>query len=150
MKFRGVVKLDGETATGIEVPSAIVERLGSTRRPAVTVTINGYIYRSTVAPMGGKYMLPVSEDVRGKAKVAAGDKVEVTLDLDTKPREVTVPADFEAALAKDAAAKRFFEGLSYSRKRWFATWIESAKKPETRKSRVTEAVAMLRAGKAQR
>jgi hypothetical protein len=147
MKFKGVVELGGKTATGIEVPAKVVDGLGSTKRPAVTVTINGYTYRSTIAPMGGKYYLPLSAQNRAGAKVEAGDKVEVTVELDTKPRKVEVPVDFKKALAKDAAAKRFFAGLSYSRQRWFAESVTSAKKPETRQKRIDDAVAMLRAGK---
>ena len=147
MKFKSVVELGGKTATGIEVPEKVVEGLGSTKRPAVTATINGYTYRSTIASMGGKFYLPLSAENRAGAKVKAGDKVEVTVELDTKPRTVELPADFKQALAKAADAKRFFDGLSYSRQRWFVLSIESAKKPETRQKRIESAIAMLRAGK---
>ena len=150
MKFNSVVELGGKTATGIPVPEKVVEGLGSTKRPAVIVTINGYTYRSTIAPMGGKFYLPLSAENRAGAKVAAGDKVDVTVELDTKPREVELPADFKKALAKEPAAKRFFDGLSYSKQRWFALSVESAKKPETRQKRIDDALAMLRDGKAPR
>ena len=114
MKFRATLLLAGKTATGIEVPAKIVDALGSNKKPAVTVTISGYSYRSSVASMGGKFMLPVSAEHRAGAGIAAGDKIEVDLDLDAAPREVVVPTDFAKALAKDARAKASFEGLSYS------------------------------------
>ncbi|TMK21523.1 MAG: DUF1905 domain-containing protein, partial [Actinobacteria bacterium] len=91
MKFRGKVLLGGKTATGIEVPEKIVTGLGSSKRPAVRATINGFTYRSTVAPMGGKFMLPLSAANREGAGVEAGDTIQVNLELDTAPREVTVP-----------------------------------------------------------
>jgi hypothetical protein len=150
MKFRAKILLGGKTATGIEVPARIVESLGSSKRPAVRVTINGHTYRSTVAVMGGKFMLPLSAENRQGARVAAGDKVEVEVELDTAPRAVAVPPDFKAALARDARARRFFEGLSYSQQRWYVSWIESAKKDETRQRRLAEAVSRLRAGQGQR
>ncbi len=83
MKFRAIIELAGKTATGIEVPAAVVTRLGSSKKPAVRVTINGYTYRSTVASMGGRFMLPISAEVREAASVAAKDKVDVDVELDT-------------------------------------------------------------------
>jgi hypothetical protein len=147
VKFRAKVELGGKTATGIEVPAAVVAKLGSSKRPAVSATINRYTYRSTVAPMGGRFMLPVSAQVREAAGVAAGDLVEVDLELDTAPREVTVPADFGRALARDAAARRFFEGLSFSNKQRIVISIEAAKAPETRERRIAKAVDALREGR---
>ncbi|MCA2228139.1 YdeI/OmpD-associated family protein [Nonomuraea aurantiaca] len=146
MRFRAVVQLGGKTATGIEVPAEVVEGLGGSRRPAVSVTINGYGYRSTVSPMGGRYMLPLSAEHRQGAGVAAGDEVEVTLELDTAPREVAVPADLAAALDEAPEAKRFFEGLSYSRRLRYVLQVEGAKKAETRQRRVADTVTRLANG----
>ncbi|MGZ3675310.1 MAG: DUF1905 domain-containing protein [Ktedonobacterales bacterium] len=147
MRFRATIQLSGKTATGIRVPEEVVAGLGSGKRPAVRVTINGYTYPSTVAPMGGEYMLPVSAEVRESAGVAAGDEVEVDVELDAAPREVSVPPDFAEALEGDAEAKRFFEGLSYSNKRRIVLPIEDAKTPETRQRRIAKAISTLHEGK---
>ncbi|HJP66643.1 MAG TPA: YdeI/OmpD-associated family protein [Actinomycetota bacterium] len=149
MRFRARLLTSGRTATGVEVPAKVVEELGS-RRPKVRATINGYTYRSSVASMGGTYMLGVSAEVREKAGVAGGDVVDVDLELDTDDRVVTVPPDLVTALKRDAAARRFFEGLSYSQQRWFIAGIEGAKKPETRMRRVEAAIARLREGRGAR
>jgi uncharacterized protein YdeI (YjbR/CyaY-like superfamily) len=79
--------------------------------------------------MSGTFMLGISAEVREKAGVAAGDRVDLDLELDTAPREVTVPADLAKAFKQEPAARQTFENLSYSRKRWFVEGIESAKKP---------------------
>ncbi len=147
MKFRGIVLLSGKSATGIQVPAAVVEGLGASKRPAVRVTIKGYTYRSTVAPMSGQFMLPVSAEVRKTAGVAAGDEVEVELELDTAPREVAVPPDFAAALDADTEARRFFDTLSYSHKQRYVLSIEEAKTAETRQKRIAKAVSALHEGK---
>ena len=147
MKFQATLQLNGKTATGIEVPPEIVEALGTGKRPAVTVTIGSYSYRSTVAPMGGKFSLPVSAEHRTAAGIAAGDAIEVELALDTAPREVEVPDDFAAAMAGDAAAKGFFESLSYSDRRRHVLAIAEAKTAETRQRRIVKAMELLRAGK---
>ena len=146
MRFRATVELGGKTATGIRVPAEVVARLGPSKRPAVRVTINGHTYRSTVAPLGGVHMLPVSAEIRERAGVAAGDEVEVDIELDTEPREVTVPPDFAAALDRDADARRSFDGLSYSNKRRYVLSIEEAKTEETRRRRIAKAIDTLRAG----
>ncbi len=144
LSFSAIVHLSGKTATGIQVPEEVVEGLGKGKRPAVQVTLNAYTYRSTVAPMGGVFMLPVSAEVRERAGVAAGDEVDVTLELDTEPREVSVPPDFAAELEGDAEARRAFEGLSYSKKRGLVEPIDQAKTAETRQKRITKALAALR------
>src|SRR5204863_7601491 len=105
MKFHTTLLQSGKTAVGIQVPDAVVAALGSGRRPPVRVTINGYTYRSTVAVMGGVYMVGVSAEHRAGAGVAGGDEVDVDLELDTAPREVEVPADLAAALDAEPAAR---------------------------------------------
>ena len=146
-RFRAVIQLGGKTATGIEVPPEIVTSLGTSKRPSVRVTIRGYTYRSTVASIGGVFMLPVSAEVRERAGVTAGDEVDVDVELDTEPRELAVPPDFANALDHVADARRFFEGLSYSNKRRIVLSIEAAKTDETRQRRITSAVEALREGR---
>jgi len=147
MKFRAIIELAGKTATGFEVPAAVVAKLGSSKKPAVRVTIKGYAYRSTVASMGGRFMLPISAEVRDAAGVAARDKVGVDVELDTAPREVTLPPDFSRALTREPAVKRFFEGLSFSNKQRIVIAIESAKTPETRQRRIGKSIRSLREGR---
>lgn len=149
MHFRANIELHGKTATGIQVPPEVVAGLGSSKRPAVRVTINGYTYRSTVAPMGDVFMLPLSAEHRAGAGVAAGDEVDVDIELDTEPREVEVPADLQQALDGDADARRFFENLSYSHKRRYVLSIEETKSAETRQRRIAKTIDMLREGRAQ-
>ena len=92
------MQLNGKTATGIEVSDEIVAGLGQGKRPPVRVTIGGYSYRTTVARMGGRFLISLSAENLAAAGVAAGDEVEVGLELDDAPREVEVPADLAAAL----------------------------------------------------
>ena len=147
MRFRTTIEQGGKTATGIRVPDDVVEALGSGKRPAVKVTINGFTYRSTVAVMGGVYMVGVSAENRAGAGVSGGDEVDVEIELDTAPREVTVPPDFAAALAAEPTAQDTFDGLSYSNKSWHVLQIEGAKTDETRQRRIAKSVDALREGR---
>ena len=148
MRFRTTIQLEGKTATGFRVPPEVVAGLGGGKRPAVTVTIRGHTYRSTVAAYGDVFMLPLAAEHRAAAGVAAGDEVEVELAPDTAPREVEVPADLAAALAAEPEARAFFDGLSYSNRRWFVLSIDGAKTPETRQRRIKKAIATLHEGRA--
>jgi len=148
VRFRTTIEQAGKTATGIQVPEEVVQALGSGKRPAVTVTINGYSYRSTVAVLGGRYMVGVSAEHRAGAGVAGGDEVDVDIDLDTAPREVTVPPDLAAALDTEPEARRTFDGLSYSNQSWHVLQVEGAKTDETRQRRIARSVDLLRQGRA--
>jgi hypothetical protein len=147
MRFRATIESAGKTAAGIHVPAEVVAALGPSRKPAVRATINGFTYRSSVAVLGGEFMLGVPPEFRVGAGVAAGDEVEVDLVLDTEPREVSVPPDLAAALHRDAAAQRTFDALSYSNKRRLVIPIEDAKAAETRQRRIEKTVAMLHEGR---
>lgn len=148
MKIRSTVLLGGKTATGIPVTAEVVEALGGGKRPAVTVTIGTYTYRSTVGQMDGQFMIPLSAAHRAGAGVAAGDDVDVEIELDTAPRDVDIPSDFAEALDADPALRSAFEALSNSNKKRIVLPIEDAKTPETRQRRVEKAIAGLRDGTA--
>jgi hypothetical protein len=129
---------------GIVVPEDIVTALGSSRKPAVQVTVNGYTYRSTIAVMGGKFMIPLSAENCRAAGVAGGETWKITVALDTEPRVVAIPADLAAALDKAGVAARF-AAAAPSRRKEFVRLVESAKAPETRQRRVQKIVDELSA-----
>jgi hypothetical protein len=145
MEFRSTVVLGGKTATGIQVPDDVVEALGAGKRPPVVVTLGRHTYRTTVAPMGGEFWIPLAAENREAASVAAGDEVTVGLELDTAPREVPLPDDLSSAM--DDAARTAFDGLAPSHKKEWVRWVEEAKKPETRTARIEKTVEGLKAGK---
>ena len=150
MKYRAMIQLDGKTATGITVPEDVLAGLGGGKRPRVKVTINDHTYSTTLGIMSGVSKIPVSAEHRKAAGVSAGDEVDVDIELDDSPREIAVPADLAEALRSDAEAQRFFDGLSPSRKKAYVTWVEQAKKTETRERRVAQAVEELREGRPRR
>lgn len=145
MKFRATLELHGKTATGIEVPPEVVEALGSHKRPAVVVTIGPHTWRTTIAPMGGRFLLGVSAENRAEAGVAAGDVVDVELSLDTQPREVEIPADLAAALDADPAVRAAFDALAFTYRKEHVRSVCEAKAPATRERRIAKAVEAARA-----
>lgn len=150
MHFHATIRLDGKTATGIEVPAEVLTALGPGQRPKVRVTINGYAYPSTIGSMDGRSLIPVSAQVRANAGVAAGDQVEVDIVADTQARVVEVPPDLAAALDREPAARQAFGQLSYSGQRRHVLAIEQAKTSDTRQRRIDKAVTELSAAQASR
>jgi Bacteriocin-protection, YdeI or OmpD-Associated/Domain of unknown function (DUF1905) len=147
MRFRTTIVRSGKTATGIQVPDEVVAALGSGKRPAVKVTVSGYSYRSSVASIGGVFMVSLSAEHRAGAGVGGGDEVDVDLELDTAPREVAVPPDLAAALDAEPAARATFDGLSYSNKSWHVLQVTGAKSDETRQRRIARSVDTLKRGR---
>jgi hypothetical protein len=147
-KFKTTILLaEDMNATGIVVPDDVVAKLGQGKKPKVVVSLKGYSYRSTVAVMGEKFMLPLAKEHRDKAGVKGGDKVDVTLEVDDAPREVEVPKDLAAALKK-AGARAAFDKLAFTHRKEHVRSIEEAKAAETRVRRIEKAVAMVLAKKA--
>jgi hypothetical protein len=147
MRFHTTILQGDKTATGIRIPEEIMAGLGSGKKPPVRITINGHGYRSSVASVDGRPIVGISAENRAGAGVAGGDEVDVDLELDTAPREVTVPADLAKALDAEPAARRTFDGLSYSNKSWHTLQVEGAKSDETRQRRIARSVEALREGR---
>jgi len=143
--FRTTVVLGGKTATGLQVPDGVVEAMNAGKRPPVVVTVGGYTYRTTVAPMGGTFWIPLAAEHREAAGVQAEEEVDVRIELDTAPRDTPVPDDLDAAL--DDAARSHFHSLAPSHRKEWVRWVEEAKKPETRAARIEKTVEALREGR---
>ncbi len=149
-RFETRVEPHGKTATFFHVPPEVMDALGPKKRVPVRVTVNGHSYRSTVAPMGGDFLLPLNRENRRRAGVAAGEVVEVELERDDAPREVEVPEDLAAALSGDEPARDAFGRLSYSHQREYVEWITDARRGETRARRVAQTLERVKDGRTAR
>ncbi|HEX8229844.1 MAG TPA: YdeI/OmpD-associated family protein [Chloroflexia bacterium] len=138
-----ITKAEGLNATGIRVPGEVIAEMGTSKRPKVKITLNGYTYRTTVAPFGDVFMVPLNQEHREAAGVQAGDEVEVTVELDLEPRTVEVPEDLQAALSEKAGALEAFEALAYSKRKEFVRQVNEAKAQETRTRRIAGIVDKL-------
>lgn len=133
--------VDGRN-TGIEVPPDVVEGFGAGKRVPVTVTVGTFSYPSTIATMGGKFLIPFSADKRAATGLRGGEEIEVTLVVDRSARTVEVPEDLAAAL-DSAGVRAEFDALAYSHRKEHVRSVVEAKKPETRARRVAAVVAKL-------
>jgi len=142
--FRTTLHQQGNNV-GIVVPDAVIAELGAGRRPLVKVTIDDrYSFVYTIAVMGGKNMIGFSAARRAASGFRGGDEVEVSLELETAPREVDMPPELTAALAADPVAAAAFDKLSYTFRKEHARAVSEAKTDETRIRRLDKILAGLR------
>jgi hypothetical protein len=139
---------DAREAAWVVFPRDLKEAYGIGNLVPVVATFDGVEYRGSIAKMGGQPLLLVRKDVRAKLGKAGGDTVDVTVTLDKSERKVAVPDDLQDALAGHPTAAGNFERMSFTKRREYAAWISSAKREDTRKSRVAKAVEMIAKGKA--
>jgi bacteriocin resistance YdeI/OmpD-like protein/uncharacterized protein DUF1905 len=149
LRFESLLESDKE-AHFIRVPAAVVTALGQRKRVPVKVTINGYTYRTTIAVYGGQHYLGVRREIRESAGVAAGERLAVGLEYDAELRTVDLPDDLRSAIEANAEAAAAFEALSYTRKKELVQWVTGAKRPETQRRRMAQAMEMLRGRPAKR
>jgi hypothetical protein len=142
MRFETTMFQSGNN-TGIEVPPEVIEALGAGRKPPVVVNVNGYEYRSTVAVMGGRYLISFSSDKRAATGIQGGDPIVVDLEVDTAPRTVEVPDDLAAAIDAAPGAREAWDRLAPSHRKAHVTAVESAKADDTRQRRIAKAIEAL-------
>ena len=131
----------------VEVPFDVEKAFGA-KKPKVKATFDGVPYRGMLARMGTDYhILIILKSIREQIGKSFGDKVRITVELDTEPREVEVPKDLMRELKQNKEAKAFFDKLSYSHKREYVMWINEAKKEETWQNRIVKMIEMLKQGK---
>jgi hypothetical protein len=144
LRFAAQLESDKE-AHFIRVSAAVLTALGPEKRAPVRLTINGHTYRTRIAVYGGQSYLGVRREIREAAGIAAGDLLAVTLEYDAELRMVELPDAVRMAVEADPGTAAAFDGLSYTRKKELVEWITGAKRPETQRRRMEQAMAMLRA-----
>jgi hypothetical protein len=144
--FTAEIKNAGGGGAFVEVPFDVEAAFGS-KRPKIKAMIEGVPYRGILTRMGGDHhLLIILKEIREKIGKTFGDEVTITVEPDTEPRVIEVPAELKKAFKSDKEAKAFFDKLSYTHQREYVTWINEAKREETRQNRIVKAIGMLKKG----
>jgi hypothetical protein len=99
--------------------------------------IEGLPFRNTLVPRGGgNYRMHVHSRIWRKLHIDAGAAVEVTLLLDTEPREAVMPPDLAAELAATPRALATFNSQTVAMRRQIIAFLETAKQSRTRDKRI--------------
>jgi hypothetical protein len=142
------VTLTGEKGEYYFIVPVDFQAVFGRHRPPVRVTIRGHTFRTTPARYGSKYFIVVNRANRAAmGGLDHGDRVRMTIALDTEPRIVEPPAELAESLAGSAEARAIYDTLSFSHQKAYADWVADAKRPETRVRRAAESVKRLLAGR---
>jgi hypothetical protein len=145
--FTAVIQNPGGGGAFVEVPFDVEKEFGA-KKPRIRATIDGVPYRGLLTRMGSEHhLLIILKGIREQIGKTFGDEVTITVEPDTEPRVLEIPEDLTKALGKDREAKAFFDKLSYTHQKEYVTWINEAKKDETRQNRLTKTIEMLKQGK---
>lgn len=145
--FTAIIQNAGGGGAFVEVPFDVEEAFGS-KRPKIKALIGGVPYRGLLVRMGSEcHMLLILKSIREQIGKTFGDEVTVSVEADTEPRVIEIPAELKKAFKTEKEAKAFFDKLSYTHQREYVNWINEAKKEETRQNRIAKTIEMLKEGK---
>ncbi|HET9224624.1 MAG TPA: YdeI/OmpD-associated family protein [Roseiflexaceae bacterium] len=147
-RFKAVVTKSG-TRTFIAIPFNPNNVWGAKPRHHITGSVNGCAVRGSLGSDGAQFFLPLGAAWRRDNGFDVGAEVDVVLSPEGPQSEALSP-DVASALDAEPDAKTFFEGLATFYRNTYITWIESAKRPETRAARIAEMVQLLKEGKKQK
>src|SRR6187200_2849214 len=136
--FTAMIQNAGGGGAFVEVPFDVEATFGS-KRPKVRAIIAGVPYRGILTRMGTDcHILGIRKEIREQIGKTFGDEVTITVEPDTEPRVIEIPAELKNVFRADKEAKAFFEKLSYTHQKEYVTWINEAKREETRQNRIAK------------
>jgi hypothetical protein len=142
--FTATIQNAGGGGAFVEVPFDVEAAFGS-KRPKVKAMIERVPYRGILARMGGpNHILIILKGIREQIGKSFGDEIKVSVEADVEERVVIVPLELKRVFKSNKEAKAVFEKLSYTHQKEYVTWINEAKKDETRQRRVAKTIEMLR------
>jgi hypothetical protein len=142
--FTATIQNAGGGGAFVEVPLDVEKEFGS-KRPKVKAMIGGVPYRGILTRMGTDcHILGIRKEIREQIGKTFGDEVTITVEPDIEPRVIEVPAELKKAFKTQKEAKAHFEKLSYTHQREYVTWINEAKREETRQNRIAKTIEMLK------
>ncbi|MBI5353235.1 MAG: DUF1905 domain-containing protein [Chloroflexi bacterium] len=145
--FTAPIQNAGGGGAFVEIPFDVEKEFGS-KRPKVKAMIEGVPYRGTLVRMGSEcHMLLILKGIREKIGKTFGDEVKITVEADVEPRVVEIPTELRKIFKTEKEAKAYFDKLAYTHQREYVTWINEAKRDETRRSRILKTMEMLKQSK---
>ena len=114
------------------VLASLFQSAGKERGPIpVRGKINGAEFAQTLVKFRGGWRLYVNGEMLKASGTSAGDEVEVEIEFDPRPRNVSMPVRLRDALKFDKKAKIAFGELSPSRQKEIFKYINSLRTEES-------------------
>lgn len=141
--FTAVLEPDGTALkwTIARIPFDVARAWPVRKGRRVRGEIEGFAFRTTLFPRqrdgpgSGEHFLLVNKKMLAGAGVRVGAKVRIWLEPDLEEREILLPEELKRELNSDRALRKWFDGLSDSRRREIGKWTNEPKSPASRKKR---------------
>ncbi len=144
-RFKAKIETTDGGGAFVYFPYDVQKEFGIKGRVPVKASFDGVSYTGSMVKYGDpKHMLLILKSIRAQIGKAGGDEVDVTVQHDVAERTIEVPKDFTDAMKAEKLLISF-EKMSFTHRKEYITWIESAKKQETRERRIVKALEMLKA-----
>ncbi|HNZ42184.1 MAG TPA: YdeI/OmpD-associated family protein [Bacteroidales bacterium] len=133
-----IIQHQNMDAAFVEIPFDVKEFFGRSGNLKVKALFDGkVVYRGSLFHMGqAAYVIGLTKEIRKRINKTFGDTVHVEMEEDKEERTVSLPEDVACLLAGNAEAEAYFNSLSFTNRKEYICWIESAKRPETRDNRM--------------
>jgi uncharacterized protein YdeI (YjbR/CyaY-like superfamily) len=107
-------------------------------------TLKGFEFQTSLLNTKGQgYWFVAYKKMLTAAGAKAGDKVEVRLEPDLEGHVYAEPKELTAILRQDRDLRKWYDSMTPSTRRWFAMWIDQAKRVETRRERAERVAEIL-------
>ena len=123
-------------------PYSASEYFGSNGNIPVCITVDGHSFDHTLLPSKNGHYMVYNEFIKRAVKKEPGDSVHVTLEKDTKKREIVVPPYIAEALQNAGKLELFLKQPDYSKRKQI-NHIDLAKKEETKANRIAALISRL-------
>ncbi len=141
-RFDAVIEAGRGGGAWVRVPLDVEAEFGTRGQVKIKARFEEWPHRGSLTPMGaGVHVLGIRKAIRAAIGKDVGDRVTVEFERDAGERAVDVPPELELAFGEDPRGRQRFDRLSFTRRREYAEWVATAKKPETRERRARKALA---------
>ena len=125
--------------TIIRIPFGVPKVWGTRGRLRVKGELNGFAFRTCLFPTrSGEHFFLVNKKVQHGAQAFAGATAHCLLEPDTAAPVAVLPPELKRALAEDRSVRAWFDGLSFSIRKWICEQVAQPKSAAARLRRAAQ------------
>lgn len=147
IKFKATINIIGINPFVFVPPKILKETLKQADRDKGPIpikgTINGNVYRQTLVRYSNEWRLNINTAMLKNSPKRIGEKIEITLSVETASRKIEMPAQFAKALKANKEATLAFEQLTASRKNEIVRYLTNLKTKESLEKNIINEIGFI-------
>jgi len=145
-QFKATIKASeiGSGGSYVKFPLDVLKEFGTKGRVKIRCLFENIEYRGSLVKMGTDcHIIGLTKSIRQQLHKEIGDEINVELWQDLEERVAEIPEELLVKLENNPALLDVYSKLSYTRRKEIYNYISTAKKSETKNSRVAEIIQLL-------